>query len=119
MNHLELGKEGENIAVQQLIDKKHRILERNFRFGKMEIDIISSFENLIVITEVKTRNSEALGAPYLSVGIKKQRNIIRVADQYIQSRAIDKEVRFDVISIVMNAKKRVIKHIEGAFCPFA
>ena len=119
MNHLDLGKAGEEIAVQQLLNNNHKILERNFRFGRMELDIISSVENLVVITEVKTRNSDALGAPYLSVGIKKQRNIIRVANHYIQSRSIDKEVRFDVISIVMNTKKRVIKHIEGAFCPFA
>lgn len=119
MKHLELGKEGEDLAVQELIEKNHTILERNFRFGKMELDIISSFGDFIVITEVKTRNSDALGAPYLSVGIKKQRNIIRVANHYIQSRSIDKEVRFDVISIVMNTKNRVVEHIEGAFRPFA
>ena len=119
MNHLELGKEGEEMAVKLLIGKGHEILERNFRFGKMELDIISLNGDFLVVTEVKTRNSMALGAPYFSVGIKKQRNIIRVADHYIQSNSIDKEVRFDIVSIVVNKKERVIEHIERAFCPFA
>lgn len=119
MNHVELGKNGEDLAVNQLIKKKHKILERNYRFGKMELDVISKVDDIVVITEVKTRNSEVFGAPYLSVGKSKQRNIIKVANQYIQSKSIDNEVRFDVISIVLNSSKRVIEHIEGAFCPVA
>ena len=56
-DHIELGKTGEDIAVAHLEGKGYRILDRNWRWGKEEIDIIAIDGNFLVIVEVKTRNS--------------------------------------------------------------
>ena len=71
----------------------------------------------MVVAEVKTRNSDALGKPYNSITISKQRQIVKVANAYIQENDIDEEVRFDVVSIVLNSREMRLEHIENAFYP--
>lgn len=117
MNHIDLGKEGERLAVDLLKKKKHRILQQNFRFRRGEIDIISMFENQLVATEVKTRESAAFGSPHCAVSRSKQRQIITVMNAYIEQSQSSEEVRFDVISIVLGKGKTEIEHIESAFYP--
>lgn len=117
MNSAELGKYGENLAVRYLEKKGHEVLARNYRFGRGEIDIISRFNGIVVITEVKTRNSIALGQPYQSVSRKKQQQLIKLSNAYIRENNIQEELRFDVISIIHNRKGTEINHIEGAFYP--
>ena len=117
MNHIELGQAGENIAVNHLISIGHKIIERNYTWIKSEIDIVSKFDNQLIVTEVKTRNSEALGKPYLSVNSKKQKQIIKVTNQYIIENDVQEEIRFDVISIVLNRNRMNLEHIENAFYP--
>lgn len=117
MNHIELGKAGETIAVNHLISVGHKIVDRNFTWKKSEIDIVSKFENQLIVTEVKTRNSDALGKPYLSVNRKKQQQIIKVTNQFIIQNNVLEEIRFDIISIVLNRKRMNLEHIENAFYP--
>ena len=117
MNHVELGKLGEDIAARHLTNKGYAIRNQNYRFGKLELDIICEKEDQLIIVEVKTRNSNALGEPYSAVTKNKQRQIIRAANNYIIENSIDKDVRFDVISIIMNRKSENIDHIENAFYP--
>lgn len=119
MNHVELGKAGEKLAIELLRNKKHEILSTNYRFGRNEIDIISQCENEIVFTEVKTRNSLFFGSPAEAVSRPKQRQIINVANQYIQKEDVNLEVRFDVIGIILNSNQKEIEHIENAFTPSA
>ncbi len=117
MNHIELGKEGERLAVALLKNKKHRILHQNFRYRRGEIDIISEFKNQLIATEVKTRETDVFGSPYSAVSKAKQRQIISVMNAFIQQSERAEEVRFDVISIVLGKRKTEIEHIESAFYP--
>lgn len=117
MNHIELGILGENLAVNHLQAKGYKVLERNFRWKKLEIDIICRKEQQLVIVEVKTRNTAIYGEPHESVTRKKQRQIIKATNEYIQMHDIDLEVRLDVISIVTNQYRTDLEHIESAFYP--
>ncbi|MEZ4721961.1 MAG: YraN family protein [Flavobacteriales bacterium] len=116
-SHNELGEKGEELAVQHLIKSGYQIRERNWRYGKEEIDIIATIGDELAIVEVKTRNSDFFGEPQEFVSKAKQNHMIRAANAYVEKHDIDLEVRFDVIGIIINSKGTKIDHIEGAFQP--
>lgn len=115
--HNELGKRGEELAERYLLKRNWKILERNWRFGREEIDIIAQKDDVLSIVEVKTRFSNYLGEPYEAVSKGKQRSLIRAAQHFMEKHDLDVEVRFDIISIVSNKKKTEIQHLEEAFSP--
>lgn len=115
--HNELGKKGEEIAVQYLTDKGYEILERNWRNRHKEIDIVAKDGDELVIVEVKTRNNDDYGEPYVSVSRQKQMRLIYAANAYIFRYKLDINTRFDIISIVYNDGNPMIEHIEDAFLP--
>ena len=115
-DHNETGKKGEAIAVQFLLDKGYQILEKNWQNHHQEIDIIATKENELIIVEVKCRTGLPLVEPYTAVNRNKQNQLIKAANAYIQRKNIDKETRFDVISITLG-KEVQIDHIENAFYP--
>lgn len=117
MNHIELGKKGEEVATQNLIKNGYAIVERNYRWKNAEIDIICKKDNQLVIVEVKTRNSSVFGEPYKSVSLSKQRQIVKVANKFIVDQDVDLDVRFDVFSIVINKSTEKVQHIQNAFYP--
>lgn len=109
-----LGKKGEDIACDYLINKGHKILERNYRTKFGEIDIISEYKNKIVFIEVKTRKSLKFGIPELAVDKRKLMKIIKTATYYSKVNAIPWEkIRIDVISIEIRDDKPVIRHHEN------
>jgi len=112
-----LGKKGEDLAAEYLINAGFRIAFRNWKWGKHEIDIIAEKDDLIIFVEVKTRNDDFQMHPITAVTRDKQKSIVRAADGYIQTRYIDKESRFDVITIIKNGESFAIDHIDGAFYP--
>jgi putative endonuclease len=116
-SHNDLGEKGEDLANAHLIQMGYTILERNWRFGKEEIDIIARIADELVIVEVKTRNSDFFGEPHEFVTKGKQSHMIRAANAYIEKHDLDLETRFDVIGIILNTKGQKIDHIEGAFQP--
>ena len=75
-NNKDLGNSGENIARLFLESKGYKIIEKNYRANRKEIDIIAQKDEYIIFAEVKTRSSAAFGIPSESVNIKKQQNII-------------------------------------------
>jgi putative endonuclease len=111
----ELGVWGEEYAVKFLQKKGYEIVDRNFRFQKNEIDIVAIGDEELIIVEVKTRQTAEIGEPWRAVTKAKQKQIIKVADHYVQTNLIDRNVRFDVISIVHNAYRTELEHIEEAF----
>ena len=116
--HNELGKLGEDIAQQYLMDKGHQILACNWKCGRAEIDIISRHHNTLIFTEVKTRSTDFFGAPERAVNEKKENLIIRAAQQYLYENDYDAEIRFDVISIIIaHNNSTQISHFEDAFFP--
>ena len=113
----ELGQQGEDFASSFLAKKGYKILARNQKMGANEIDIIAEDGNFIVFVEVKTRSENYLEHPTSAVAASKQKSIIKTADQYIHRYKIDKESRFDIITIIKNNDKFEIVHIENAFYP--
>ena len=114
--HNVTGQKGEEMAAQYLVDKGYSILETNWRFKNLEADIIASKNKMLVIAEVKTRKSNYFGEPETFVNKQKQRNLIKTAQEYILRKNIDLEVRFDIVSVILNDTSSV-KHIEDAFYP--
>lgn len=112
---LELGKRGEELAVQYLIEQGYAILERNYRKGKLEIDIIALDGEEIVVVEVKTRSYDTILQPEEAVNHRKQLNLLRLANQYIISHRRTENVRMDIIAIVTNSRGTKINHIKDAF----
>lgn len=116
--HNELGKIGEDEAIAYLKSKGYSILHRNWRSGKFEIDIIAENEEYLVVVEVKSRKDGYLLHPVDSVGKSKMRNVILAAEKYIFANDVQKETRFDVISVVVRPQGQFrIEHIEDAFLP--
>lgn len=110
-----LGLKGENIACDYLIAKGYHIAERNWRYGRIEIDIICHVADMIIFIEVKTRENRYLGEPWEAVTRAKQRRIIKAADAYLIGNDILLGARFDIISIVHNQKITDIEHLEDAY----
>jgi putative endonuclease len=115
--HNETGIKGEQLAADYLKSKGYTILETNWRFLNLEADIIASIGYTMVVAEVKTRKSNFFGEPETFVNKQKQRNLIKTAHEYIQRNQLDLEVRFDIISVIMNSGGTTVNHIEGAFYP--
>ena len=115
--HNELGKLGEDLAVQYLTDKGYEILERNWHNIHKEIDIIAKDGDDLVIVEVKARQTDEYGEPDIAVTKRKQRMLIAAANAYITRKGLDVETRFDIISIIFKDGESVIDHIEDAFLP--
>ncbi len=115
--HNELGKKGENLALEMLRQKKYQILETNWRHDKDEVDIIAREGNELVIVEVKTRSTDYFGDPEDAVDAAKERNLIRAAEAYVELNNLDIDVRYDVVSIILNNHQSTIRHIRDAFYP--
>ena len=115
MTNKELGEYGESLARIHLEKSGHEILHCNYRNQRAEIDIVSRFDEKIVVTEVKTRQTAEIGEPYLSVTKAKQKQIIKAANLYILEFDIHEETRFDIVSIVHNSFGTRLEHIENAF----
>ncbi len=113
----DLGKKGEDLAVKYLVDAGFRILFRNWTWGRHEIDIIAEKEGTVIFAEVKTRTDDYLMDPKTAITREKQRSMISAADGYIRRYNIDKEGRFDVITVIKKDTEYVIDHLEDAFYP--
>ena len=99
--HLTTGSRGEEIAERTLLAQGYRILERNWRFKHLEVDLIASDGNILVFVEVRTRNDSRYGQPYESIGRQKEQKLARAASIYLNQRGYDGEIRFDVVSVVL------------------
>jgi putative endonuclease len=113
----DLGINGENIAVEYLKQKGYKILNRNWRAGRLEIDIIAENKDFIVFVEVKTRSEDFQVDPVTAITREKQRSLIFAADTYLKRNFINKECRFDVITVIRKGDTHQIDHIEDAFYP--
>lgn len=110
-----LGKAGEQLAVKYLEDEGYLIVERNYRAGKHEIDIIAHKENELVVVEVKTRTDNDVIEPEEAVDHRKRQSLIWAANSYVQEKEISEQVRFDIIAIITKDEKTEIRHIKDAF----
>ncbi|WNM19763.1 YraN family protein [Flavobacterium capsici] len=116
--HNELGKFGEEMAVEYLRKNGYEILETNWTFQKAEIDIIAQKENILAIVEVKTRSSIDFGLPQDFVKPKKIQLLVKAVNEYIISNDLDVNARFDIIAINKEDNGYNIEHLIDAFYIF-
>ncbi|WP_281227444.1 YraN family protein [Flavobacterium aquiphilum] len=116
--HNELGKLGEDLAVDYLKKNGYSILDTNWTFQKAEIDIIAQKDNTLAIVEVKTRSSIDFGLPQDFVKPKKIQLLVKAVDAYVNQKNLDLDVRFDIVAVHKEGKSFVIEHLINAFFHF-
>ncbi len=116
--HNEFGKQGEELAAAYLLKKGYLILGRNYRYLKAEIDIIAQKGNTIAIIEVKSRSSAYFENIAETVSKKKIDLLLSATDNFINTNELDRDVRFDIITILKEKDTFVIEHFEDAFYHF-
>ncbi len=114
--NIELGKQGEEIAAKYLQQEGYKIISRNYRSRYGELDIICTHNQTMVFVEVKTRKSTNFGSPEESITRSKKEHIRKVALIYLESNPQPfREIRFDVIGILVEGKSHRINHLRAAF----
>lgn len=114
--HNVTGQWGEQLACDLLVTKGYAIVERNWRSGHYEIDIVAMKGQYIVFVEVKTREDDIVD-PLDSIDAKKIQRICHAADVYIRANNIPHEAQFDIITIIGDTDNYRIEHIPDAFLP--
>lgn len=106
---------GEEIASKYLQEKCYKIIERNFRKGYGEIDIVAVHENTLVFIEVKTRTTDLFGGAIQSIGYHKLKSLIKTAQFYkISHPKLPEALRIDAVLIdIDNGKVENINHVEN------
>lgn len=116
--HNDLGHWGEQKAAEYLEHKGLRIVDRNWRDGHRDIDIVAVDADMLVIVEVKTRHNNAFTEPETAVDRNKIKNLCTAANKYVKIKCVDLPVRFDIVTVKRTADNDcIIDHIEDAFMP--
>jgi putative endonuclease len=114
--HKETGIKGEQIAVKFLENSGYIILDRNWRHGKKEIDIIAKKDDILVILEVKTRRNFDFGFPEEAVNDQKRVFLREAGAAYLEANPGYTDSRYDIISILLDKEEiKEILHFEAAF----
>ena len=98
--HNELGRWGEDMAVVQLEQEGFTIVERDWKSGRRDIDIIALDGDTVVFVEVKTRRNRLFGEPEEAIDWHKQQNLMLAINHYVKQKRIRQEFRFDVVSVI-------------------
>lgn len=119
---MELGRRGEDVACEFLTGKGHTIVQRNFRSGHLEIDIISLDRNGVHFVEVKSRVAPVMVSPEENVTMSKQRKVADAALRYLnmaKDKRIppDAEVNFDIVAVTFDRGKEIVEWFPNAFYP--
>lgn len=116
--HNDLGKKGEKLAKEYLISEGYLLLYENWRLGRFEIDLIMQNDNNLIIVEVKTRNTEAFGSPESFVSKQQQLHLAEAVEGFFYKNPdINLEVRYDVVSVIIDGNISKVLHFEDAFWP--
>jgi putative endonuclease len=116
----QLGLQGEEVAARWLEKQGYRILERNWRNGHLELDLVASLGHTLIIAEVKTRRertNEPESRPEEAVSAVKQRHLARAAQAYLALMPGNWQLRFDIIAIRVHGKRCRLYHQQDAFFP--
>ncbi len=117
MNRREAGARFESIAADYLTEQGYQILQRNYRSGRHEIDLICLDNECLVFVEVKGCAGTSLGDPVYKVDRRKQESLIAAAQGFLLGAVRNFEsVRFDVVTVTENKSGQChIDHRVGAF----
>lgn len=115
LKNIELGKIGEEIAANYLQELGYKILDRNWRFKRVELDIVARIGSTLVFCEVKTRRSNSHGVPSDAITQLKLQHIRTAALHWLSNHQSKQQgIRFDAISVIYREGNPVaISHIKG------
>ena len=119
---MEIGRMGEDVACGFLTEKGHTIVQRNYRCGHLEIDIITLDRNGVHFVEVKSRVAPVAAAPEENVTAAKQRKVADAALRFLHKSkderlAGDLEVNFDVVAVTFDGAEEIVEWFPNAFYP--
>lgn len=114
-SHNETGRKGEELAAKHLQEKGYEIIERNYRWKRYEIDLIVKKEPFLVFVEVKTKTNISFGNPEDDVTDKKAAQVTAAAEEYVYETGWKKEIRFDIVAVVIRGENVEIEHILDGF----
>lgn len=118
-DHNDFGKKAEELAAEYLQKNGYKILVRNFRYQKAELDLVAEKDSLIVVAEVKARSTDVFNLPQEAVNKRKIKLIVSAANYFMEEYNKNQEVRFDIISVLPDENKNLmIEHITDAFEAF-
>lgn len=100
--HNILGKRGEDIAVKWLQDNDFKVIDRNWRYGRNELDVVCMHKGVVVIVEIKSRSSK-VDFPEELLPLKKRRSIVRLGAKWLALHKISAELRFDLLVVEMSS----------------
>ncbi len=115
MKNKHTGDKGETIAANFLQKKGFNLLERNWRYKHLEIDIIASLNLKLHFVEVKTRTNSKFGLPEESVSQTKMNRLKIAAEAYLLQYPEWEKIQFDVIAIMIEKDKETIFLIDDVF----
>ena len=112
-----VGRYGERLAGRHLLSRGLVLLDRNWRCPSGEIDVVAREGPVLVFVEVKTRRGAKFGTPAEAVGVQKARRLRRLAAQWLATHSAGerRQVRFDVVSVLLGRGTVGIEHLRGAF----
>ena len=111
-----LGELGERIAARWLTRRGWRIVYRRFQNGRRDIDLVAQRDAMVAFVEVKARKGATFGDPVEAVNHRKQRELARSAHVWIDRHGrADEAYRFDVVGVLLDGEKVLVKHVEDAF----
>ena len=117
-DHIVTGKTGESLSVKFLQEKGYRILDRNWRWKQLELDVIAQDGGQLVFVEVKSRKGKYYGTPAEFIDGSKEKKLMAAAQAYIEQIDYEWEIRFDFIEIIFRDEQHFeINHYEDAFYP--
>ncbi|WP_447640270.1 MULTISPECIES: YraN family protein [Chitinophagaceae] len=101
-HHIQTGKEGEHHAASHLLQLGFSLLAKNWRYHRLEVDLIASKDGILHFIEVKTRTTTKFGLPEAAVSEKKMAFLKEAASAYQTLYPQWKKVQFDVIAIQLH-----------------
>ncbi len=120
MNSREFGKMGENMAADYLASLGYHIIERNWQFGKKELDLICEHDGYLIFVEVKARQDTCLEDPTRAITKRKKAYLLKALNAYVDVHNREEEVRFDVITVLLDENNApTLQHYKSAIIPEA
>lgn len=113
--HNDFGRYGEELACRYLAQQDYHLLDRNWRCGHLEIDIVADDFGEVVFVEVKTRRNEDFADAASAVTLAKKQHLLRAARVYLAQKHLDQPFRFDVITVVGEQAPFRLTHIRNAY----
>ncbi|MCU1482446.1 MAG: hypothetical protein JWQ19_3232 [Subtercola sp.] len=112
----ELGRRGEQLAVDHLVGAGYTIVQRNWRCTQGEIDIVAERQGIVVFVEVKTRSGLRYGHPFEAITVAKLARLKRLSAAWCEAHGGRPTIRIDVVGVVAPAgQPATIEHLEGIF----